>query len=886
MDPHQAKAQSAMEYLMTYGWSIVIIAIAIGLLFYLGVFGGSSSIATGSCLATPGYVCTNPILNSTGNISILLGQATGHSIVINSIACTNSSVSSPTNTLPLTIPITLPSGSKTALIFQCPSTGGAIGTPYKGYLWITYNSAIQSGLVAKIATFSAAVSTTSSLRGIQGGSSNQQQIGLCTVAGNNEANTLSANPGCGMYFCDGANYNYVMSSMSWSQDVVAYGPYASTGSQSSNTCSASSSGPVWQSFSEIGINGITTYSIINSPQYYNSGGSISSSYSLSSNSDVVIMVGCGWTRCGSVTFPSGCTTEMTQGYEGSGIATEIAYCQSQGAGTYTIGGSAGSHTAIEAALLGVSGASVPTLSLSFSAGTSIKEGVSDTATGTTSIPGDSISIEDCAGSSCTPSNVLSSGTTSVTYNTNTLGMGTYRFDACDTVKNTCSSLYTVYIENPTSMSFTYSGSYSAGEPDTITGSTTVTGDTVDIEDCSGVSCAPAAIISSGITTTTYNTNTLQPGTYGFKACDTTVNACTADSYLTLTTPMSISFSNGILINPGTNDIITGTNANSLGEAEVEYCLGSGCTPANIVASGTPSASYNANSLSTGNYIFDACDATQSICSTTAQLTVTSSSSNAICTNTIYTYYNGVVPNTATISYILYGGGGGATGYTSAGGKDGLEAIGSYTLNSGNTLTVYSGGGGGGGWGPAGGGGDSVILSGSTTVAIAAGGNGATDGLSGAYPGAGGNTGGTSYSTPSCTAAGGGGGGTGHEGGAGGTGVYSGGICTGGVGGAGWGQGGDGPTGGAGAGYSSGGGGGYGGGGGGGGDTSGGTGGTGGSSGASGTAGPIGAGGLGASSETSSQYGLGGAAGSYDGGNAGIAILQWPEVGGSCALSSV
>ena len=36
------KSQSAMEYLMTYGWAILIIAVVLGVLFQLGIFSGSS----------------------------------------------------------------------------------------------------------------------------------------------------------------------------------------------------------------------------------------------------------------------------------------------------------------------------------------------------------------------------------------------------------------------------------------------------------------------------------------------------------------------------------------------------------------------------------------------------------------------------------------------------------------------------------------------------------------------------------------------------------------------------------------------------------------------------------------------------------------------------
>ncbi len=38
----KSKSQSAMEYLMTYGWAILIIAVVLGVLFQLGVFSGSA----------------------------------------------------------------------------------------------------------------------------------------------------------------------------------------------------------------------------------------------------------------------------------------------------------------------------------------------------------------------------------------------------------------------------------------------------------------------------------------------------------------------------------------------------------------------------------------------------------------------------------------------------------------------------------------------------------------------------------------------------------------------------------------------------------------------------------------------------------------------------
>ena len=46
------RTQSAMEYLMTYGWAILIIAVVLGALFQLGVFNATNfapRIPAGAC---------------------------------------------------------------------------------------------------------------------------------------------------------------------------------------------------------------------------------------------------------------------------------------------------------------------------------------------------------------------------------------------------------------------------------------------------------------------------------------------------------------------------------------------------------------------------------------------------------------------------------------------------------------------------------------------------------------------------------------------------------------------------------------------------------------------------------------------------------------------
>ncbi len=64
-----SKLQSAMEYLMTYGWAILIIAIVLGVLYYLGVF--SPQVING-CVAQPDYLCQQLVFNA--NVANLYGD--------------------------------------------------------------------------------------------------------------------------------------------------------------------------------------------------------------------------------------------------------------------------------------------------------------------------------------------------------------------------------------------------------------------------------------------------------------------------------------------------------------------------------------------------------------------------------------------------------------------------------------------------------------------------------------------------------------------------------------------------------------------------------------------------------------------------------------------
>ena len=81
---HALKLQSAMEYLMTYGWAILIIAVVLGALFSLGVFG---NLLGNHCVTTPGWSCVSATLATNGILTMDIGQATGTAITPKYAAC-------------------------------------------------------------------------------------------------------------------------------------------------------------------------------------------------------------------------------------------------------------------------------------------------------------------------------------------------------------------------------------------------------------------------------------------------------------------------------------------------------------------------------------------------------------------------------------------------------------------------------------------------------------------------------------------------------------------------------------------------------------------------------------------------------------------------------
>jgi len=83
-----ARAQSAVEFLLTYGWAIMIMLAILAILFYIGVFSPETA-SPNSCVLPAGFSCRGYALYDGGSLVLDLGQATGKDIRITRISCTS-----------------------------------------------------------------------------------------------------------------------------------------------------------------------------------------------------------------------------------------------------------------------------------------------------------------------------------------------------------------------------------------------------------------------------------------------------------------------------------------------------------------------------------------------------------------------------------------------------------------------------------------------------------------------------------------------------------------------------------------------------------------------------------------------------------------------------
>ncbi len=153
------RSQSATEYLMTYGWAILIIAIVTGAFYSMGAFSTALS-GPSACIAITGYLCNDPVLYSSGALKVGFGQVGSGPITVTGSACTRNSTITSINPTPSTL---VEPGESGYITFVCPLADSAVGSHFSGYLWIEYSDNNQQNAIAEIGRITATVQNKSAV---------------------------------------------------------------------------------------------------------------------------------------------------------------------------------------------------------------------------------------------------------------------------------------------------------------------------------------------------------------------------------------------------------------------------------------------------------------------------------------------------------------------------------------------------------------------------------------------------------------------------------------------------------------------------------------------------------------------------------------------------
>jgi len=137
------KSQAAMEFLMTYGWAILVVLVVIGALAYFGVLNPQQFLPR-KCQFAQGLVCMDHKLSSTATeLHLLLNNGLGRDISIKLLNFTSDNGLVGCQNISAT-GITLTTGEELLLIADCPNFQAKQGTRLKGKLTLVYDD-LQSG---------------------------------------------------------------------------------------------------------------------------------------------------------------------------------------------------------------------------------------------------------------------------------------------------------------------------------------------------------------------------------------------------------------------------------------------------------------------------------------------------------------------------------------------------------------------------------------------------------------------------------------------------------------------------------------------------------------------------------------------------------------------
>ena len=149
--PQEKKQDKTMTYVVVALAALGVLAVVaffvlpvvIGTLFYTGAMNPGEVTPT-SCIFPHGITCSSYKLRTDGSLDLAVGQATGHTIVVDMIACSPAGGLAPMDNEWVHAAVEIPtgeqkwiSGQTAGVVVKC-GTGGDAGDFYKGKIWIRY----------------------------------------------------------------------------------------------------------------------------------------------------------------------------------------------------------------------------------------------------------------------------------------------------------------------------------------------------------------------------------------------------------------------------------------------------------------------------------------------------------------------------------------------------------------------------------------------------------------------------------------------------------------------------------------------------------------------------------------------------------------------------
>ena len=123
----QTKSQAAMEFLMTYGWAILVVLAAIAALAYFGVLSPEKFLPQ-KCILVPGIVCLQHKVEPA-KVTLVISQNLGRTITVTNIGAGGCSSAFSQD---------MQTDSTSTFVIGGDCSNGAVKDKFKGDITFTY----------------------------------------------------------------------------------------------------------------------------------------------------------------------------------------------------------------------------------------------------------------------------------------------------------------------------------------------------------------------------------------------------------------------------------------------------------------------------------------------------------------------------------------------------------------------------------------------------------------------------------------------------------------------------------------------------------------------------------------------------------------------------